>query len=114
MLQNFMLGVDALGLYLKSIVLSFLHHQVVLGFLLGFIASTSIHMIVVAERTRHIPHIITKQPAASYRAITSQDESGAYNESYFHFLKAYYRVRIAFYSAAVTLLAIILVVIMRF
>lgn len=114
MLQNLFHGLDAMGLYLKSVFLGFVFHPVVLGFLIGFFASTGIHMILIAQNGQQLKSMILKPADRSYIELHSANNHGAYDASYSQFLRDYHRVRIAFYSAVTVFMATIMIVLMRF
>jgi hypothetical protein len=84
------------------------------GFVLGFGASTIIHLLVVADNPRSVAHIITKDMSVSYNTLAERKSDGTYETSYSQFEKEYNRVRIIFFSALLALIAALGIASVRF
>ncbi|MBI4253069.1 hypothetical protein HY623_02745 [Candidatus Uhrbacteria bacterium] len=112
-MENVIYGIQALGRSVSVTVIALLHHQLIWGFGLGFLASTFIHLFIVTDIPRAIPLMVTKSAPDSFQKIASRDEHGSYTQSYTTFQKEHSRVRIAFYLALNTLLLVILLALLR-
>lgn len=112
-MENLVYGIQALGRSVSVTVVALLHHQLMWGFGLGFLASTFIHLFVVTDVPRQIPLMVTKSASDSFQKIAIRDESGSYAQSYTTFQKEHSRVRVAFYLALNTLLLVILFAILK-
>ena len=91
---------------MNSILISFLYHQLVLGFAFGFLAATGIYIILLAEEPSHIPKMIIHKPNVCFDKIATKNEKGTYQTSYSEFQKTYNKVKILFY---LTILVFLLV-----
>lgn len=114
MIENFLFGIDAIGLSIKSDILSLVYHPIIIGFAIGFFASTGIHAVVISEYPRYIPHILTKKPPDAFLQRAARDKDGTITASYTRFLHEYNRVRITFFSAILVFLIVIALAMLLF
>ncbi len=98
---------------MSTTVIALIHHQLIWGFGLGFLASTFIHLFIATDVPRQIPLMVTKSAPDSFAKIAQRDERGAYIQSYTTFQKEHSRVRVAFYLALNTLLLVVLFALLR-
>lgn len=112
-MENFVFGIQALGLSVSVTVVALMNHPLVWGFGFGFLASTFIHLFIVTDVPHAIPLMVTKGAPESFKRIAQRDKSGSYLQSYTTFQKEHSRVRIAFYLALNTLLLVILFALLR-
>ena len=114
MLENFLLGINALGLSIKSTILSLIYHPVIIGFAIGFFASTGIHAIIISDYPRYIIHTIAKKlPDALFQGAP-RCENRTVKTSYMRFLHEFNRVCIVFYSAVLVFLIVIALAMLLF
>ena len=106
MQTNVSYGIESTVFYLKSLLVSFLYHQMVLGFAFGFLAATGIYMLLLAEEPSHIPKILTNPPNVCFEKIAQKQVNGTYQTSYTEFQDNYFKIKILFYT---TILAFLLV-----
>lgn len=100
-------GIEAITLHLKSILISFFYHQLVLGFVIGFIAATGIYALLLAEEPKHIPIILAHKQNVCFQKIATKNPDGTYATSYTEFEKNYNRVKTLFYASVLVFLLII-------
>jgi energy-converting hydrogenase Eha subunit F len=87
--QNALLNVQ------DSIVLLFRNH-LTWAFILGFGASTAIHLVILLDNPKELKQVLSKDPAASYLEIANQKDDGTYDMSYADFKNKYDRLKNAF------------------
>ena len=102
-------GLQAISYSIHVTASAFLHHEVVWGFVFGFIAATAICILALVERPSHLPYILTKTAEDSFICLAVQDDDGRYLTSYSSFKKQYTEVRIIFYVMFCLFLGMILV-----
>lgn len=112
-MENFIFGVQALGLSIRMTVIALINHPLMWGFGFGFLTSTIIHLFITTDVPRAIPLMMTRGVAESFQKIAPRDEKGAYELSYTAFQKEHSRVRIAFYSAFLAFLVVIGITLLR-
>ena len=113
MIENFILGIGAIGSNIIFNLTIFFTHPIIIGFLIGIIASTGIHMIVSTEKIHYIPCILTKKTAESYTCLSPKNKNGVLI-TYSDFIKRYNRVRITFYILFTLFLLIVAIAFFKF
>ncbi len=112
-MDNFVYGVQALGSSLTLTILGLMQHPLLWGFGIGFLVSTIIHLIIVADVPRTIPLMVTNNTVELFQKMSPRDERGVFLHSYIALQKEHNRVRIAFYLALTTVLLVILAALFR-
>ena len=107
MFDNILFGFEAVILHMKALLISFLYHQTVLGFVIGFVAATGIYALVLSDEPGHIPRILTRSQHTSFQKIAKQSEVGTFQTSYVEFQKRYNKIKTLFYVAVLAFLLII-------
>lgn len=65
-MDNLLFGIEADLRSVYYTTLAMLRHPIIWGFLLGFAFSTLIHMLIMVEQAKHLPHILTKKVDHAY------------------------------------------------
>ncbi|GEM_PF-2297133 len=98
---------------LKYSLLELARHQTVWGFAIGFLASTGVHMVVLAEQPKDLPHLLRRDPSAAFLRIVTPSSEGAYAHSYMTFQREHRKIQTLFYSTLLVLLVIIVLAMLR-
>lgn len=89
--MNFLYGLEA---FLKSswlLSLSMLKHPMALGFLLGFIVSTIVHLMILAEKPQHLRGMSMRSSEKAYQHLT---ENHGLEKELDHFLKDHHKFKL--------------------
>jgi hypothetical protein len=113
-MENFLFGIENIATNINSTTVALFRHPLVWGFILGFGASTLVHLFIVVDKPGVLPKMIAQKPTQSFREIASQNKSGVYSESYSKFRQEVNRVRIIFYSVMLAFLIIVIISLIRF
>lgn len=107
MLENVTLGVEASFRLFTANLITFISHELVIGFTIGFIAATGIYSLLLVEEPKHIPLILAHRRNICFEKIAVKDVDGTYLTSYTEFEKTYNRVKILFYASVLTFLLLL-------
>lgn len=113
-MDNFIYGLQNIAHYINYNIILLFRHQLVWGFLFGFIVSTTIHLFIFFENPRHLPKILTKSAASSFHAIAPKNEKGTYLIPYSKFKREYHRIQIMFYLTVLAFLLVVVVALLRY
>lgn len=113
-MENFLFGIENIAYNINSTTLALLRHPLVWGFILGFSASSLIHLFVITDRPTMIPQMLRKKPKESFETIAKSDESNTYLISYTKYRQDVNKVRIVFYSALLAFLVVVIITLIRF
>ncbi|PJC37023.1 hypothetical protein CO046_02875 [Candidatus Peregrinibacteria bacterium CG_4_9_14_0_2_um_filter_53_11] len=92
-MNNVLFGVQNVGHNISFTLTSLLNSRMVWGFALGFLISTIVHVLVITERPRTIPTMITRSLEESYKQLNPGDTSHPEHRSIHIFGHEYRRVR---------------------
>lgn len=113
-MDNFFFGLHSLGFGMYHNIIIILQHQLVWGFVLGFAASTIVHLLVSTEQPKHIPHMLTKTLPGAFLEIAPKNSKGTYELSYTKFEHEYHHVRAIFYSVILAFLIVMAIAMVRY
>ncbi len=74
------------------------HHQATIGFFLGFIVSTIIHLVIMSDNPGRIPHLVTKSLEDSYEHLNPLDPTHPDHKPLHQFKHEYHRVRFSVFG----------------
>lgn len=98
-MENIIFALQNVAINIQNTISVLLSRELVWGFAIGFLASTMIHLLIVSENPRLIPHILTKSKHKSFKHLSEKDKKGAYKWAYTTFQQEYDRVKMTFYAA---------------
>lgn len=112
-MENFIFGIESIGYNINDTIIALFRHPLVWGFVLGFGASTLVHLFVVVDKPGVLPKMITKKPSEAFQELQETDKEGTYMVSYSKFQQEANRVRIIFYSVVLAFLIIVIITLLR-
>ena len=113
-MNNFFLGLASIWNNIASTAVTLFHQPLVWAFAGGFAASTMVHLMVISDHPKRIPHILTKSPEKSYEHLNPKDPDHANFKSFYHFLLEYNRVRIVALSTLLIIILLLIMVLLNF
>lgn len=102
-MENLWFGLESIFRMAYYNTLALINHPIAWGFAFGFAASTMIHILVIAERAHHIPHMLTKKPAHAYKHLKEKHGLDMAREL---FEDKHHKMRITFYLLCVVVFGI--------
>lgn len=94
-MDNFIFGLQNLWSNIGNTALQLFQHQLVWGFAIGFVVSTIVHLLIMSDHPKRIPHILTKSLRDSYKHLNPKDSKAKHYKSLHHFKLEYHRVHIS-------------------
>jgi hypothetical protein len=100
-MNNLLAALQSVGVQLQNSIIGTFEHPTILGFLLGFLISTLVHLLIVVEDPRYLRAVLTKKPESAFTHIHKKNRDEVTEHLYLNFETNYYRARTLFYAAVV-------------
>ena len=112
-MSNLIFGLENMWMSLVNTGRDLIESQITWGFAFGFMASTVIHLLVISDHPKRIPHIVSKSLKDSYQHLNPEDSLAPGYKTLDHFKREYHRVRIVVASTSLILAVIIILAVVR-
>lgn len=113
-MQNFIFGLQNIAYSIQLTLTLMLRQQLIWGFVLGFAASTLVHLIVLSDHPEQLRYMLTQTAPESFLQLTDRQPNGTYTASYSYFRREHNRVRIIFYSTIFAFLVVVAIALLKY
>lgn len=108
-MDNFFLGLRAVLLGSKDMLSRVTAYPLFWGFAMGFFTSTLVHAFLIMDSPRQVSSVLFNDKATSFQRLYPPGKDGSFTKSYSDFSRMADRVKIAFLSALLCGMSILLI-----